>query len=295
MPPKPLLSPCGLRSIALMAALLVGLTSAMVALSYVVRLDIAAWLAASAATAAMVRWTASVATRQPGDATDAIARCLAWGLAMGVLNVGVAFCAAMVMSPSFEPRSLVLAPLAMLVGAPAGMGLGVVFGAGLIVPVAAVLVASRRGTPAAFDGASAVVGLWVTAMVAFVAMVPEPGATAPMFGMWPHEVPRALDPMQQIWVRGICLVAGLGGISLTMLALDRAAARRRFVRDVARGRVPGWQVTAASCGALLPCLGPTPERCDLELHRVEEPGEGAYRRAETSWPVARVPAGWVGR
>ena len=52
MPPQPLLSSRGLRSLVLLAALLAGLASAMLSLTFVVHLELAPWLAASLVTRA---------------------------------------------------------------------------------------------------------------------------------------------------------------------------------------------------------------------------------------------------
>lgn len=297
MPPAPLLPAPILRSIMLLATALVGLVAAMTALPYVVRLETSAWLSASVATALMVRWTASLASRRPGDGSAAVARCIGWGMVMGVLDVGVAFCAAAATGPSMGPRSLVLAPLAMMVGVPAGMGLGVVFGVGLSVPVAALLIAWHWRTPDATDGAAAAIGVWVAGMVAVLAWLPVP-SLSPAFSLWPHGDVPPLDPLQQIWLRGVALVIGLGGIGLAVLAGDRALQRRRFVRSAARGGRPGWRVEAVGqpgLGLALPRLGGRPEDCGHALVRVEQPGEGAYRRAEVSWPFALVPSRWLGR
>ncbi|MEX1367517.1 MAG: hypothetical protein AB1Z98_30595 [Nannocystaceae bacterium] len=297
MPPTSLLSVPALRSLVLVAALAVGLVAAMAALPLVVHLETGAWLAASAASAAMVRWTAALASRRPGDRTGAFARCLAWGLAMGVLNVGVAFCAAAMVGPDPSLRSLVLAPFAMLVGAPSGLILGAAFGAALSIPVGVLLLAWRRGTPHATDEATAVVGVWAAGLVLALALVPEP-VSAPPFSPWSSAEHPALDPLQRGWLRGASLIIGLGGLGLAALALGRIAQRRRFVQEVADGRRPGWRIDlpASPIGMVaLPSLGGRPDEHGQALLRVELAGEGVYRRAEASWPVALVPSRWVSK
>ncbi|MCA9654407.1 MAG: hypothetical protein KC501_31100 [Myxococcales bacterium] len=291
MPPQPLLSSRGLRSLVLLAALLAGLASAMLSLTFVVHLELAPWLAASLVTAVMVRWTAAIATRRPADPSDAGLRCVGWGVFMGVLNVGAAFLAAVVVDSDAGLRGLVLAPLAMLVGAPAGALLGALIGGVLIVPVTALMIAWHRQTPAALDGAAAAVGVWV-AVVGVAVLLPEPSHHG-YFAMWPPSSSHVSHAMHEVWIRGVGLVVALGGLALAVLALDRGAARRRFVREVAEGRWPRWRIEPAAgpCG---PCLGATPEACGHALHRVERPGDGAYRAAETSWPVAQVPSRWLG-
>lgn len=295
MPPAPLVPTSSLRSLLTVVVVAAFLVMGMVAISWIVRLDTAQWLAASLATAAMGGLAVRLSTGSAVPAGASLGRTVGWSVLLGLANVPVSFVAAS-MVDHVDIHVVPLAALATIFGAPFGLGLGLLFGLALSVPVAVLMQAWEQPSPDATDGAVMVFGLWLALATGLAASLASP-VLDPEFPLWSGE----LDP-RRTWAPHVTawLLGGLG-MTLAATAWLRRTMRRRFIRRVALDRVPGWRLietrseTPSERDALapLPCLGETVIECDHLLVRCECPGEGAYRRAATEWPVARVPHAWL--
>lgn len=293
MVPDPLVPTSSLRPLLTLVVVAAFLVMGMVAISWVVRLATAQWLAASLATAAMGGLAVRLSTCSAMPPKASLGRTVGWSVLLGLANVPVSFVAASLVD-HFDVHIIPLTIVAGMMGAPFGLTLGFLFGLALSVPVAALMRAWLRPSPESNDDAALVLGGWlalvsgVTAALATSTLTLEPG-----FELWSRELEpwRAYMPQAVAWV--------LGGLGLTLAAAAwlRRAARRRFVMRVGMGRVPAWRVVEAPQGraplAHLPCLGETVIDCDHLLVRCEHTGEGAYRRAASEWPVAWVPRAWL--
>ena len=293
MPPAPLVPLSSLRPLLVAVVAAAFFVMGMVAISWVVRLTTAQWLAASLATAAMGGVTARVVTRSAIAPAASVGRTVGWAILLGLADVPVSFVAASLVDRS-DLYVIPGAALALIIGAPFGLTLGLAFGLALSIPVAALMRAWQRPSPDASDVAVSVIGLWLALAVGVAALLVSPGYGSG-FPLWPGQV----DP-QRCWIpHGSAWILGGLGTCLAAVASVRRGARRGFVARVTAGRVPAWRVAAASSehGPLepLPCLGGTAADCDHLLLRCESPGQSAYRRAETEWPVAWVPRAWLGR
>lgn len=276
------------------ACLLMG----MVTISWVIRLPSAQWLAASLATALMGGLTVRLATHGSVPVRASIGRTVGWAVLLGLLNVPVSFLAASLVE-GFELQTVTLAVMATFVGAPFGLVLGLLFGVLLSVPVAAFMRAWDRPSPDASDASLAVSGLWLAVVAGVVVLLDWP-TIDPELDLWTaHD----RDPLRAWLLHSTAWVLGGLGMTLAAAASLRRAVRRRFVTRVARGLVPGWRITEAppahepdrAALAHLPCLGGTTADGDHLLLRCECPGDGAYRRAASEWPVAWVPRSWLRR
>jgi hypothetical protein len=263
----------------------------MVAISWVVRLEGAQWLAASLATAAMGAVTVRLSTASPLPPGASVGRTVGLSLVLGLANVPVSFLAAsLVADPDFFV--IPLAAFAAVFGAPFGLVLGLLFGLALSTPVVALMRAWQQPSPEANDDAVMVQGLWLAAMAGLSAMLASP-LLAPEFPLWSGP----LAPWRSSVPHAIAWLLGGLGMMLAAAAWLRRTTRRRFVARVAAGRVPAWRVAEASEGrselAHLPCMGATVMDCDHLLLRCEATGEHAYRRAASEWPMAWVPRTWM--
>jgi len=291
MPPAPLVALSALRSFILNAACVAGLVMGMGSLPAVVRLEVSAWLAASIATALMVRWTAALATRTFIHASESLGRTVGWGAALGLLNVPVSFLAAAAITPD-QPQSMLLVPLATVMGAPYGIALGLAFGFVLSIPVGAMMATSQHPSAAASDRTVFIVGLWIAALAIASAFVAP--HTHSNFSLWGN--PNPYPPIRLLGFLGIGIA--VGGLALATLAAHRWLTRRRFVIEVAHGRRPGWILVQGPAPTerfdTLPTLGGTRAACSHILHRCDMVGgHTTYRATTTSWPVAWVPTVWL--
>ena len=301
MPPAPLVPTSSLRSLLTLVVVAAFLVMGMVAISWIVRLATAQWLAASLATAAMGGLAVRLSTGSAVPAGASLGRTVGWSVLLGLANVPVSFVAASMMD-DVDVRVVPVAAFATIFGAPFGLALGLLFGLVLSVPVAALMQAWEQPSPDATDGAIMVFGLWLAVATGLAASLASP-VLDPQFPPGFLQGSGELDP-RRTWAPHVTawLLGGLG-ITLAALAWSRRTMRRRFILRVALGRVPGWRLietgseTPPERDALapLPCLGQTQIECDHRLVRCECPGEGAYRRAVTEWPVARVPHAWLTR
>jgi len=291
VPPDSLVPTSSLRSLLTLVVVAAFLVMGMVAISWVVRLDTAQWLAASLATAMMGGLTARLSTNSAVPPVTSVGRTVGWALLCGLLNVPVSFIAANVVA-EINVHVIPMVAFATVIGAPFGLVLGLLFGLALSMPVAALMRAWQQPSPDGNDRAVMVCGLWLAMAAGFAAMLVSP-RVEPEFPLWSGNVHPQRDwaPYAIAWI--------LGGLGMTLAAaawLHRVG-RRRFVARVIVGRVPGWRVAAApperDMLQRLPCLGETLADCDHLLLRCECPGEGAYRRAATEWPVALVPRAWM--
>lgn len=296
MSPKPLLPASSLRMVLILVVTAASLVMGMAAITTIVRLDPAPWLAASLATAAMCGLTVRQATRKRMVVSDAVWSTIAWALLLGVVNGPVSFLAASAVE-RMSLDILALLPFVAVIGSPFGLGFGLLFGLALSVPVATFMRAWQRPSPDTTDTSLAIMGLWLAlaaGLVVLVLAVPH-GRPALPHGMWgasTHQPWRGATLFVTAWVMGAA------GVGLAVVAGLRRAARHRFVTRVALGLVPGWRMAPADPSegdqlAGLPCLGETQAECDHLLLRCEQPGAGAYRRAKTEWPVAWVPSTWL--
>jgi hypothetical protein len=295
MSPASLVPASSLRSVLMLVTAAACLVMGMVAISWVIRLPSIQWLAASLATAIMGGLTVWLATRSLVPPGATVGRTVGWALLLGLANVPVSFLAASLVE-RFELQTLVLAMMATFVGAPFGLALGLLFGVLLCVPVAAFMRAWQQPSPDASDASLAVSGLWLALVASFVVMLDWP-SIAPGVDPWSarnHDPLRVWMLLTTAWV-----LAGMG-MALAAAAAVRRATRRRFITRVARGLHPAWRLADAPLAheraglGHLPCLGSTLAACEHLLLRCECPGDGAYRRAATEWPVAWVPHAWLG-
>ena len=295
MPPAPLVPPSSLRPLLTLVVVAAFLVMGMVAISWVVRLESGQWLAASLATAGMGGVAVRLSTCTAMPPRTSLPRTVGWSVVLGLANVPVPFLAAGLVN-DVDVHIIPLTIVAGMIGAPFGLSLGLLFGLALSVPVAALMRAWLRPSPQSCDDAVMVFGAWlavvcgVTALLAVRTLTLEPG-----FELWSRDVEpwRASVPQATAWILGSL------GLTLAAAAWLRRLARRRFVLRVALGRVPAWRVAEApreqATLAHLPCLGGVLPDCDHLLVRCECPGESAYRRAATEWPVAWVPRSWMAR
>lgn len=290
MPPAPLIAPSAHRPLVLHAATAAGLLMAMAALAHLIGVRTAPWLAASIATALMVRLTVAMVTRAGLSPDRRIGPTLGWSMAMGVANTPVAFVAASIVTNA-EPSMIPMAFVATVMGAHLGLGLGLMFGLLLCVPVAMLMRTRRHPSADASDTLLLGVGVWLAA-VALLSGLIGPPVVDPLFPMGKYGVPFRSPVLPML----VSISTGLGSL-LALAAGWRRAARRRWVAAVARGELDRWRITEAPALRqgldALPGLGGSPPDCDHLLCRSEDPGQGAYRRAETGWPVAWVPRSWI--
>lgn len=288
---RPLAS--SLRPLLTLVVVAAFLVMGMVAISWVVRLASAQWLAASLATAAMGGLAVRLSTCCAMPPRASLLRTVGWSVLLGLANVPVSFVAASLVD-HFDVHIIPLTIVAGMMGAPFGLMLGLLFGLALSVPVAALMRAWLRPSPESNDDAALVFGGWLALVSAVTAaLAASTGTLEPGFELWTRELEpwRAVVPHAVAWI--------LGGLGLTLAAAAwlRRATRRRFIARVARGEAAAWRVVEAPVerAALgpLPCLGETASDCTHLLVRCEHPGEGAYRRAASEWPVAWVPRSWV--
>lgn len=292
MLPAPLVAPSALRPIVLNAALAAGLLMSMTTLGFMPARHTLAWLAGSLAAAFMVRATVALATRPKADPERGAIRVLGWSLVMGPATVPVVFLVQYtVIEPSLE--AIPWAGAVMIFGAPIGLTLGAWFGIVLCVPVTLLIRARRHPSHDASDTLIFGVGLWL-ALIGLVCGLIDLGRFASpyaFFGSSNTIHVLILDAITSIFI-------GLGSL-LALVATGRRTDRRRWVAKVAQGQVPGWRLVEHHGDrdelAELPRLGATLAGSDHLLHRCEDPGRGAYRHAETRWPVAWVPRAWIPR
>lgn len=293
MVPDPLVPTSSLRPLLTLVVVAAFLVMGMVAISWVVRLASAQWLAASLATAAMGGLAVRLSTCCAMPPRASLGRTVGWSVLLGLANVPVSFVAASLVD-HFDVHIIPLTIVAGMMGAPFGLTLGLLFGLALSVPVAALMRAWLRPSPESNDDAALVFGGWLALVSAVTAaLATGTGTLEPGFALWSRELEpwRAVVPHAVAWL--------LGGLGLTLAAAAwlRRAARRRFITRAARGEAAAWRVVEApferAALAPLPCLGETALDCTHLLVRCEHPGEGAYRRAASEWPVAWVPRSWV--
>lgn len=292
MPPAPLVTPSTLRPIVLHIVFAAGLVMGLSVLGWVIGPDTLAWLAASVATACMVRATAALGTRSRVDPSRGCTHTLGWSLVMGIVNTSAAFLAVcLVTKPLLVVASIPIAGVAMIIGAPLGMTLGMSFGVVLCIPVALLMRARQHPSDDATDVTLLGVGLWLAA-VALLCGSTGSAHVRPIYHFWSSP---GSGPLPVLTTTASLCIA-LGSL-LALAATSRMAARRRWLAAVTRGEIAGWRVAPPvdprDESVALPCLGGSPTDCDHLLYRYEDPGQGAYRHAETRWPVAWVPRSWV--
>lgn len=293
MVPDPLVPTSSLRPLLTLVVAAAFLVMGMVAISWIVRLAIAQWIAASLATAAMGGLAVRLTTCSAMPPKASLGRTVGWSILLGLANVPVSFVAASLVD-HFDVHIIPLTIVAGMMGAPFGLTLGLAFGLALSVPVAALMRAWLRPSPEGNDDAVLVFGVWlalvsgVTAVLATSTLTLDPG-----FELGPRE----LEPWRAFMPHAIAWILGGLGLTLAAAAWLRRLARRRFVMRVTRGETAAWRVVEAPLDrgviAHLPCLGEAASDCDHLLVRCEQPGEGAYRRAPSEWPVAWVPRSWL--
>ncbi len=272
------------------AATALGLVMGLAALRLAFGLEGLSLAVCGTTTALMVRLTMSLATRNLPNQAIGTRRLLSWATAMGVLNVPACTLALSCVGgpgPGLRDPAIVLA--ATVFGSPWGGGLGLLFGMVLSMLVLALEHTRGLPSPAAVDRSVALIGGWVAIVCTSTLVVGvglEKAATIAMF----HRATPMLLPLAGSFAA--C------GVLLTAAALQRYFSRRRWVNAVAKGTIPGWRLIAAPTGAAvhakLPWLDAHQDTDGTYLLlRQQTSGEGAYRRALTEWPVARVPARWV--
>lgn len=288
MPPAPLVSRSALRPLVLHACTLAGLVMGMTAMGQLIGNQPAPWLAASIATAVMVRAAVSLATRRTREPDTSSAPIMTWCLVMGALNVPVAFLAAIMVTTPSTAAPLV-AMVATIVGAPLGLLLGLLFGAVLSTPATrlahAVLYPSDDGS----DALLVRVGLWLMA-VALLSLVVFQPTNEPFYPLWLSESrPQPMLFYVLCWGQ-----VGLGAVMAGLATLQRRN-RRQWIEAVARGESTRWclgELTNEPGLGSLPMLGGTASECGHVLLRREDLGPHGYRHAQTQRPVARVPSAW---
>lgn len=249
----------------------------------------APWLAASIATALMVRAAVSLATRRIGEPDTSSAPTMIWCLVMGALNVPVAFLAA-IMATAPSTGAPLIAMVATIVGAPLGLILGLVFGAVFSTPTTRLAHALLHPSDDGNDALLVRVGLWLV-VVALLSLVVFQPVDNPFYPLWPTHS----RPQPMLFYVVCCGQIGLGAI-MAGLAIWRRKDRLRWIVAVARGETAQWHLeplTGEPGLEALPILGATTSECGHVLLRTEDPGQGSYRHAQTRWPVARVPSAWV--
>lgn len=293
MVPDPLVPTSSLRPLLTLVVAAAFLVMGMVAISWVVHLAAAQWLAASLATAAMGGLAVRLSTCSAMPPMDSLPRTVGWSVLLGLVNVPVSFLAASLVE-RFDVYIIPFTIVVGMIGAPFGLTLGLAFGLALSVPVAALMRAWLRPSPTGNDDAVLVFGMWLVLVSGVAALLAtSPLTLGPSFELWVRE----LEPWRAFMPHAIAWIVGGLGLTLAAAAWQRRLARRRFVVRVARNETAEWRVIEATRDhaalAHLPCLGETAIDCDHLLVRCESPGEGAYRRAASEWPVAWVPRSWL--
>lgn len=290
MPPAPIVASTSLRRLYINVATVVGFLMALGAMSLLLRMTLAPWIAASAGTAVMVRWTVAWVTEAPSPGGQIFGRTIGIATFMGILNVGVAFCLA-ALAGIGPPLDFSLAPLIMVVGSPAGLGFGCAFGMWLCIPTAALTTATTRPSPSATDLSVVVLGLWALCTAA-LSLVPVPGAhTIYEIRMGPPS-----SVYRPVLLTSVAVVATLGA-TLAVFAARRWHARISFVRQAAQGEHEGFSTAAIAEGQDvrdLPRLGGDDDSCTHTLMKREQTGE-AYRGTLLRRAIARFPGAWLER
>ncbi len=293
MLPGPVFGSSALRPVVLDIVFAVGLAFGMVVLRLVIALEPWAWLHASIATALMIRWMTALALRglEPGLVNVAF-RTTGLGALLGMLNAPIAYLAAFVVADA-NPGSVLLLPVVVVMGMPIGAAAGAAFGLFVAWPLWALEEARRRPSDAANDRAMMRVGAWAS-LTALLLLLPS-SVSHPLLeggGLSSTLTPNPLPVLYMVVVS-----TSIVGLVLAIVAWRRAAARRRFIAEVARQEHPEWcladPLPDPQWPRELPSIDLVPDECSVLLHARRWAGQGAYREAEIAWPVAWVPPGWV--
>jgi hypothetical protein len=245
--------------------------------------------ASTLAWVAMLTWTALLAwlvarwALSARALAGALVRVLGGGVLAGWLNSVLCFLACVALTPQFArdyAGSLSVLPIVVVFGLPIGGSIGLVYGLAFVIPVLVTRKKSSRPGPDAADRSLLGVGIWAAVLTlgTGLAILPDPGRLG-LHG----------------YLAWLCTVLplGVGGLAAgtAVLAFRGLCRRRRWLRRVRAGSVPGWVVSSLDAWrgdelrgveSLLPTRFP-----DAVLASVVE-GEG-YREASRLRPWALVP------